>query len=171
MNFGDEFTAVTPVCFGCGTCNIGTPFDFEHEFVCPGTYEIIVGSLDDSAPAARVTVVVTEPATPVVPEMEVLPFNVFLYATMDVRPATIARSTVDWGDGHTQDFVWQEKEGRFVTPTHDYLAGRYTATVTHHYDSGYCSTDLTYSTTFQVPLPATPVRATTWGHVKTLYRN
>lgn len=169
VNFGNEFTAYTSFCFGCSECKVGTPFDFEHEFVCPGTYEIIVGAVGDLVD--RVTVIVTEPMSPVVPEMEVLPFNVFLFATMDVRPATISRSTVDWGDGRSQDFVWKEKDGRFITPTHDYLTGRYTATITHHYEGPYCASDPTFSATFQIPLPTTPVRATTWGSVKTMYRN
>jgi hypothetical protein len=170
VNFGGEANASTSFDFADGgACNIGTPFDFAHEFVCPGTFEIVVSDVND--PIARYTVVVSEPVNLIAPKAEVLPFNVFLYTAADIRPSTITRTTVQWGDGRSEDFVWLQKTGGFVTPTHDYLAGQYTATVTHHYGAGYCSSDPSYSTTFQIPLPATPVKATTWGSVKMMYRN
>lgn len=96
-------------------------------------------------------------------------------ATNDsVYTATSPKSTIDWGDGGAiEEFNWDNCEGGgFCTPRHDYaVAGEYLIVARIEYLDFRGSTCYERVAIFQATIgTSSPVRNSTWGAVKSLYR-
>lgn len=161
----------SPQYFDCG----GETWDafLEHEFSCPGTYEIVVTRFESPQTIlASATIEVVEPAVPSLGvEAGGSAYEVSITTTPDVASRVVELAVVEWGDGFSEPFEWIERDGLVATPTHLYAAdGEYNAKITLYYSGRYCSYTQTPTITVTIPNPGTPTRASTWGSVKALYR-
>lgn len=150
----------------------GEGFSAEHLFFCPGTYTIQVVDPDD--PDAMNTTTVTALPPP--------RYYLFVFDGYNDHEAYIAThvstsqrpfhsSTVDWGDGTSETFVYAVRGLYAGTPNHLYMAdGEYTATIKHHYEGEYCSWDQTETILVKIPNPGVATNPSTWGYVKSMYR-
>lgn len=153
-------------------CDIGGSFSGEHEFYCPGTYQIKVYEPGFEEEAATTSVTVAAP-----PEFHLFAFAgetdhdsyVATHWSSSQRPFTY--STVDWGDGSHETFTYALRGLYAGSPNHAYVAdGKYTATVSHHYVGQYCSWEQTETVEVTIPNTTTPTDPVTWGRVKAMYR-
>ena len=147
-------------------------FEFDHEFSCPGTYVIKVGESLAPGVYRSATVTVVAPSIPqLTAEAGASAYEAYVTTTPDIAIRPIETSNIDWGDGTSTWFSWEDQGSAIASPTHVYqVDGEYTATVTVYYTGRYCSYTQTSTTTVTVPNPGNPTRSTTWGGVKAMYR-
>jgi hypothetical protein len=148
------------------------PISAQHQFDCPGTYTISVYEHGFPDQGLTTTVTVAPPAAP-----HLFAFagdganEAYLATHWYVAERPFAYATVNWGDGTNETFTFSQRGLYFGTPNHTYAAdGKYNASMTLHYAYQYCSWDESASIVVEIPIPALPTRAATWGAVKTLYR-
>ncbi len=153
-------------------CRIGWGYSVDHEFFCPGTYEITAYDADHPDVLTSTIVTVSAPSIPFLFVFEdQSAYEAYLAVHVPIADRPFEYSTVDWGDGSVETFTWARRGLYMGTPTHLYEAnGQYTASVTHHYQGQYCSFTQTMTAAVTIPNPGTPTRTTTWGAVKALYR-
>lgn len=172
VNIGGEaeYYAFTPDPYGL-TCRTGWRFTYDHQFDCPGTYEVVVMSQNNPDFRETTTVTVSPPLMPYLFILEESPYSAYLGVHYDIAQRPFDYATVDWGDGNVHTFTWELRGLYMGTPTHVYAVdGNYTASVTHHYSGPHCSWSQTMTANMRIPNPATPVSTSTWGGVKALYR-
>lgn len=172
IDMGGERLLVPRLDYWDGAPCVGEGFYAEHRFFCPGTYTIRV--LDPTADNGEATSTVT-----------VLPpprYYLFVFAGDNDHEAYVAThvttsqrpffySTVDWGDGTSENFTYALRGLYAGTPNHSYTAdGEYTATIKHHYEGMYCSWDQTETVQVKIPNPGVATNQSTWGYVKSMYR-
>lgn len=151
-------------------CRIGAFYAFDHEFNCPGTYDV---SVFTDGPTALETAVVTvqEPPKPIIFAFEDdSAHRVYLAMHVYNMDRPFDAMTVDWGDGNVQAFTWERRGLYMGTPTHQYAVdGVYAVTVMYRYDGEYCTWTQTVPIAVTIPVPTTPTESSTWGSVKALY--
>ncbi len=159
---------------GQGVCDIGQDFSGEHEFYCPGTYQI--RAYDPAYPEGATTTTSVTVNSP--PKFHLYTFagdtdHESYVATLwseSQRPFTFA--LVNWGDGTSNEVLVYTLRGLYAgSHNHTYAAdGTYTATVTHHYVGAHCQWKQAETITVTIPNTTTPTAPSTWGRVKAMYR-
>jgi hypothetical protein len=172
INMGGETSVVREYQWDPYDPYICSGFSAQHQFDCPGTYTISVYEHGSPDLSTTVNVTVLPPPTPIV----------YIFSGDSDKEAYLATywyvaerpfeySKVEWGDGTSETFAFTQRGGYFGTPNHAYAAdGQYTATMTLHYSTQYCSWDQKVSAVVTIPNPTTPTRQQTWGSVKAMYR-
>jgi len=174
IDYGDG--AQDSECHQCLDCDYATnpntvALQGEHTYICPGTYALSASAVAGCADCPQRNYdVVVRPAELVIYAWYNSKFGCGFAARRGVDLPHVKRSTVDWGDGHVQEFTWVD-QGSYgmIGPSHGYLVvDLYTIKVTNEMEGpGGCTWIQTAETELQLGLA---VETSTWGKVKALYR-
>lgn len=153
-------------------CSAG--LDEQHVYRCPGTYKVRAYSSAVPGDTLRFTVTVTDPAAPAPAGLNVVYANdgrtckLVLVGELPLEYG--AGTSIDWGDGSSaESFSWRNDHYGLETPYHAYSEdGNYTVRVISTFVCAYAP--IATERTVLIPGVTTPVKMTTWGGIKALYR-
>lgn len=174
IDMGGEASAMRTFTWqdAAGSC-LSLHFDAQHEFFCPGTYQIKL--IDPDYPNLPATTSVTV-STPPRYHLFVFPgdtdHDVYVATHVSTSERPFSYSTVDWGDGTLpQTFTYFPRGLYAGTPNHTYATnGEYTATIKHQYLGPYCSWEQIETIAVKIPNVSVATNPSTWGFVKSMYR-
>ena len=173
ISLGGETTSVKTFQWqdAAGSC-LSLPFDVQHQFFCPGTYEIkLIDPLWPDFPAKKSITVSAPPRYHLFVFAGDTDHDVYVATHVSTSERPFSYSIVEWGDGTSETFGYIRRGLYAGTPNHSYAAdGEYTATIKHQYMGQYCSWEQIETITVKIPNVSLATNPSTWGYVKSMYR-